>query len=153
MKSLSGTEFDLQYMRSMYQLHSDTQALAEVELKSTMDAGLRQLSDNIRHEQYDLNKKLETWYSQATGKQISEYCIDSNAEYRRLQKANMRHFDAEYVDIMLDYLQRAKDASTLLLSKSSHSDLRSQATIVIKASDKEKAALQRWIKNQPMFTS
>lgn len=153
LKNLSGVELDLQYMKSMYQLHSDTQALAELEFKYTMDTGLRQLSDNIRHEQYDLNKKLELWYSRATGKQISEYCIDSNAEYRRLRQANIRHFDAEFVDIMMDYLQRAKDASALLLSKSTDSDLRSQAAIVIKTSDKEIAALQRWIKNQPMFAS
>jgi uncharacterized protein (DUF305 family) len=153
LKNLSGTEFDVQYMISMYQLHSDTRALAEVELKYTIDSGLRQLSENIRREQYDLNKKLELWYSQATGRQVNEYCIDSNADYRRLQQANIRHFDSEYVDIMLDYLQRAKDASSLLLSKSSNSDLRNQAGIVIKTSDKEIEALRRWENNQPMFAS
>ncbi|MCE5323390.1 DUF305 domain-containing protein [bacterium] len=153
MNKLSGVEFDLRYMISMYQLHSDTQALAEVEVKYTMDTGLRQLSDNIRHEQYDLNKKLELWYSQMTGRQINEYCANSNVDFRRLMQANIRHFDAEFVDVMLDYLQRAKDASLLLLTKSSNPDLRSQASIVIKTSNKEITAMQRWKNNQPMFES
>jgi uncharacterized protein (DUF305 family) len=151
LKSLSGREFDVKFMKQMYQLHSDTQALAETELKSTMDMGLRQLSNNIKREQYDLNKKLEAWYSRDTGTRLSDYCIDSNLEFQQLQQANWRIFDTVYVDIMLDYLRRAKDASVLLLSKSSNADLRSQAGIVIKTSDREIAALQRWQNNQPMF--
>ncbi|MHB9035708.1 MAG: DUF305 domain-containing protein [Armatimonadota bacterium] len=151
LQSLSGSKFEIQYMKLMYQLHSDTQALAETELKSTMDVGLRQLSNNISHEQYDLNKKLETWYSRMTGTRISDYCINSNAEFQQLQQTSWRNFDTVYADIMLDYLQRAKDASALLLSKSRNADLRNQAGIVIKTSDREIAALKRWQNNQPMF--
>lgn len=151
LQNLYGREFDIKYMRLMYQLHSDTQALATTELKSTMDMGLRQLSNNIKREQYDLNKKLEAWYSKLTGERLNEYCIDSNADFQQLRQSNWRNFDVVYVDIMLSYLQRAKDASALALSRSNNPDLRNQAGIVVKTCDREITALRNWQKNQPMF--
>lgn len=151
LQNLTGTEFDLQYTRLMYQLHTDMQALAEVELKTSMDVGLRQLSQNISHEQYDYRKKLDLWYTKATGRRLSEYCPDSSVDFVRLQQTQWRHFDAEFVDIMLTYLQRAKDAATLLLSRSSNDDLRYQAGLVVKSANMEIAALKKWQNNEPMF--
>lgn len=151
LQNLTGTEFDLQYTRLMYQLHTDMQALAEVELKTSMDVGLRQLSQNISHEQYDYRKKLDLWYTKATGQKLSEFCPGSSVDYNRLQQTQWRHFDAEYAQIMLTYLQRAKDAAALLLSRSRNDDLKNQAKLVIKSADMEIAALKRWQNNEPMF--
>ncbi len=72
-------------------------------------------------------------------------------DFVRLQQTQWRHFDAEYAQIMLTYLQRAKDAAALLLSRSRNDDLKNQAKLVIKSAEMEIAALKRWQNNEPMF--
>jgi len=148
---LTGSEFNTQYMQVMYQVHGDMQALAELELKSTVDAGLRQLSQNIRREQNDLNRKLEGWYKQRAGQNLSKYCAESNVDYQRLQATKWQDFDDRYVTIMLDYLKRSQDAARLAMQRSTMREIKNQAKIVVDTTTREITALQRWQQNLPMF--
>lgn len=151
LQGLTGTEFDLTYMRVTYQLHSDIYALADQAVKRTSGRTLRILSEGIRHEQMDINAKLAAWYKQINGGTLSNFCVQSNPDFNRLQTTLPRDYDKNYVNTMLVYLQRAKDAAQLSISRSGMAQLRDQAKLVIKAADRETTALRNWLNDLPVF--
>ncbi|MCL5104474.1 MAG: DUF305 domain-containing protein [Armatimonadetes bacterium] len=151
LQNLSGTEFDLVYMRVMYQLHSDIQSLAEQGIVRTSGRGLRILSDGIKHEQMDQNAKLAAWYKKTTGGQLSDFCVQSNPDFDRLGTVLPRDYDTAYARTMIAYLQQARDAAQLAVSKAVMPELRDQAGLTVKAADREITALRNWLNNLPMF--
>ena len=115
LQDLNGSEFDLTYMRVMYQLHSDMRQLAAQAIEKTSGRDLRILSDGIKHEQMDQNAKLAAWYKQATGDQLSDYCVQSNPDYARLQTVLPQDYNNAYATTMIAYLQHDLYAAEKLL--------------------------------------
>lgn len=150
-QNLAGQDFDLAYMRVMYQLHADIGTLATQEWQLTSSSDLKELSGKIRRERADMNRKLALWYNQRTGGQLSDYCINSNPDFTRLQATPRMQRDNVYVDMMIGYLQRSGDAAQLAMTRASFPELRNQAKITAKADELEIRALRNWQNNLPMF--
>lgn len=149
LRGLTGTSFDNTYMRVMYQHHSDTAALAQVEKENTNSTVLRDMSNKIIRERNDLNLKLAIWYRQSTGGELSELCYPPPQSWLQTAGLASGEFDNRFVQLMLTQLQQAKDAAQLAVSNATLADLRSQANLVIKISDLEITALRRWQQNLP----
>ena len=150
-QNLSGRQFDSAYMRAMYQHHSDTSALASLELQYSNDTSLKELADKIQHERSDLNAKLAQWYRASFGGSLSESCLPPPTVLMSFRGLASAKFDNEFVRLMIDYIQQAKDAAQLALVKAVSVDLRQQSKIVVRSADLEIAALRRWQNNLPMF--
>ena len=144
-QGFSGSDFNSKYMTVMYQHHSDTAALAQVELQNTNDTMLSSLSKKIMHERYDLNKKLAVWYRQYVGGELTEKCYPPPKSWIQFAGRASPQFDRHFVDLMIIQLQQARDAAQLAATFATINELRSQANIVVKSSNLEIAALQKWL--------
>ena len=60
--TLTGAEFDREYIRTMYQLNTEVIAYTSQGIALTTDSNLRSLSIKIRDEQTDRNAKLALWH-------------------------------------------------------------------------------------------
>lgn len=148
-QGLTGTSFDNTYMRVMYQHHSDTAALAQVERDNTNSTVLRNLSDKIIRERNNLNKKLAEWYRRGGGGELSELCYTPPRSWLQTAGLASDQFDNRFVQLMLTQLQQARDAAQLAVSNATMPDLRNQANLIVKISEREIDALQRWQQNLP----
>lgn len=153
--NLAGTDFNIGYIRAMYQHHSDTAALATQGIQLASDKNLRDLSGKIRYEKTKQNEKLAMWYSQYTGQILPAVSFD-RVEYdlSRLQGFSGRDFDIEYALTMINYLEQARDAAQLGISRLTVPEIRDQAMIVADAAQNEAIALRRWLEiSSPPVTS
>lgn len=143
---LAGPNFNIGYIQSMYQHHSDTAALATQGIQLATDKSLRNLSGKIRYEKTKQNEKLAMWYRQYTGQTIPAVSY-SRVEFdlQRLQGLSGREFDVAYALTMINYLEQARDAAQLGISRLTIPEIRDQAMIVSDAAQNEAIALRRWL--------
>ncbi len=149
-RNLRGPDFDIAYMRVMYQLHSDIRALSSLEYQRTNDRTLMDLSQHISGEQSDLIAKLSIWYKQRTGGDLSSFCVQSSRDYSALQTTPNLQFDNGYAETMIGLLQHELDASKLATTTATMPELRDQSKIVERAAGKEIKAMQNWQNDLPV---
>ena len=145
----TGSDFDSKYMTVMYQHHSDTASIAQVELNNTNDTMLNSLSKKIMHERYDLNKKLAILYGKYVGGELTAQCYPPPKSWMQYAGLASPQFDRHFVDLMIIQLQQARDAAQLAEVFTTLNELRNQTKILTKASNLEIAALQKWLQTTP----
>lgn len=145
LSDLCGCEFDQEFMRQMYQQHSDIAALATQGIQLSTDKGIRDLSGKIRYEQTKQSQKLAYW-AQKQG------MCTLTADYNRIQAVmdDLRQccgsdYNIPYVKTMIGLLEQNRAAAQLAMSKATMPGLRDQAKIVVNSTTKEIVALQNWL--------
>lgn len=145
LSDLCGCEFDQEFMRLMYQQHSDIAALATQGIQLSTDKGIRDLSGKIRYEQTKQSQKLAYW-AQKQG------MCTLTANYNRIQGImdDLRQccgadYNIPYVRTMIGLLEQNRAAAQLAMSRATMPGLRDQARIVVNSTTKEIVALQNWL--------
>lgn len=145
LEELTGPSFDMQFVKSMYQHHSDIAALTTQGIQLLSDKDLKGLSGKIRYEQTKKNEKLAMWSREMNmGKPSVDYSRVQKIE-DGLAKYHGRDYDVHYTEALIALLTQSRNAAQLGISRATRPDLRDQAAITAKVSENEIVALKRWL--------
>lgn len=142
----AGADFDRVYIQNMFTLHNQIIALANQGAQQATSGDLRNISVKIRNEQTDLNRKLAMWYGDMGLGQLSacNACAGNVCECLSGICAGPG-FDAVYAQTLSEALMKTRDSAAVSVQKIASDDLRYQANLVQRVSQKEIDYLQRWI--------
>lgn len=143
---LCGAAFDQGYILQGYQLNTEIAALATVGIGQSTDKNLRDLSGKIRYEVTKQNEKLADWYlaSGCCGKIQVNYDKVNNV-VGAVTPFSGCEFDVQYAQAMIGLLSQARDAGAMASTTATIGGLRDQGDIVVRSTNNEIFALQRWL--------
>lgn len=144
----AGPCFDAAFIKTMYQQHTDVAALSTIGISQATDKTLRDLSGKIRYEQTKQSEKLALWNCQMGLGPIPVDYNRTESVVQYLACLSGQEFDVAYAKTMIGYLQQSQCAAQLALDRGCKGDLRNQAKIVVRSTQNEILALQRWLNAQ-----
>lgn len=151
--TLTGTAFDEAYLRSMYQLRTNIMPIATLGIEQAQDRNLRDLSGKIRTEMTDQNQKVAMWYRDMGFGTIPVDYSRANTIANTLLTYTGPEFDIQYARVMAGLLNQANTAAQLAVARTTNDEIRNQAEIVVRATQNEIVALQRWVGDQTVRTT
>ena len=144
----SGPCFDAAFIKTMSQQHVDVAALSTIGITQACDKSLRDLAGKIRYEQTKQKEKLDLWNCQLG---LGPIPLDYNRTQSVVQYLSClqgQEFDVAFAKTMIGYLQQSQDAAQLALCNGCMKGLQDQAKIVVRSTQNEILALQRWLDAQ-----
>lgn len=143
--NLSGADFDIAYMRLMYQQHSIIANLSGACLGACATWNLSLFASKVADERLDLNRKLSIYYSRLTGSQLSADPRISESYAAQLAKLSGKDHDYAYARLAIPLMQESQQAAELAAQRASLPELRYQARLTAQTNRMEILALQKWL--------
>jgi uncharacterized protein (DUF305 family) len=148
LKPLSGTDFDIAFMKAMIKHHRAAIDMAKSAATNANHNEIKQAAANVISSQQkeidDLTSWLKDWYNQQPDPDMSSMA-DIEAKAKQLTTLKGDDYDKQFIMDMIPHHQMAVDMAKLAADRATRSELKTTAQTIISAQSQEIDQLTGWM--------
>lgn len=137
---------DSRFIEQMVQHHEEAVAMADIALTKAEHPEIRQLAENIKHEQTREISLMREWYKKWYGTDVpaSSRMMGNMTDLEELE--NAKPFDKEFIEQMTLHHQMAIMMAQMAMNNSNRPEIRGIANSIIKTQSAEISEMRQWYK-------
>lgn len=145
LNNLTGSDFELAYMQSMYKQNVKIGTLALLGSQQASTRQMRVFSAKILSERTDMNHDLSSWCREFMNKIMLPVSVNDFSQLQAaLSKCCGSDFDCFYISTMICLMKQSKDAADLAMQRTQIPQIYQQARVVARTNSNEIQAFEQW---------